>query len=124
MSEANRVEPLDYAGAFTPAARRWSCLAVASAVLVGATAGLSGMLLWLLNENRLPSHFLCCNHAWVTVVVFVGMPSAGALGAIVAIVRIARRRPTLRGLALAIPALLLNLLLAMLGVMIYGGLKA
>ena len=123
MFEADRVGPLEYAGSFTPAARRWSRLAVAAAVAVGATAGLGGALLWLLRENRLPTHFLCCNYPWVTVAVFVVMPSAGALAATAALVRIARRRHVLRGLALAIPALLLNLVLAFLGLAIYCGLK-
>jgi hypothetical protein len=124
MSDEDRVGPIEYAGAFTPAARRWSRLALGSAAVVVVTAGVGGALLWLVNENRLPAHFLCCRYPGVTAAVFVLMPSAGALGASAAVVRVARQPHVLRGLAFAIPALLLNLLLAFLGVLVYSALKA
>jgi hypothetical protein len=118
------VGPLEYAGSLTPAPRRWSRLAIASAAVVVAASGSGGALLWLLKENRLPNHFLCCNYPWLTLAVFVGMPAAGAIGATAAIVKIARLGHALKGLAFAVPALLLNLALALIGVLIYSALKA
>jgi hypothetical protein len=124
MQPAGPPAPLDYANAHSLAWRRRSRAAVASAAIVALAAIVNFTLLRLAHTNRLPSHFLCCKYPALTFTLFVLLPGAGAAMAILAVARIARRREILKGLPIAIPALLLNLLLAACGFVLFYALKA
>ena len=124
MQPAGAPAPLNYADANSLACRRRSRAAVASAVIVALTAIVNSTLLRLAHTNRLPSHFLCCKYPGLTFALFVVLPGAGAAVGILALALIARRHRALKGLPIAISALMLNLLLAACGLVLFYALKA
>ena len=124
MQPAGPPATLNYANAHSLACRRRSRAAVASAVIVAVTAFVNLTLLRLAHTNRLPSHFLCCKYPGITFALFVVLPAAGAAVGILAVALIARRHRVLKGLSIAIAALLLNLLLAACGLVPFYVLKA
>ena len=88
---------LHYAGPKThrPPGRR-SRLAVAAAVVCVASPVLSFALLSA-HVSRVVPHLLCCRHPEIAVPAFVAFPVAASVLGVVAVIRVARSRGTLRG---------------------------
>ena len=125
MTTADNI--LAYAEPGRAGRRPWCRSAVTSLVYVVACPVILGMpLLYAADEGLLPQHFLCCNHPEVTVLAFTVMPLAGAVWGGLALWQILSdaRRPRLRGVVLAMLALLLGLGLGATGALVLFGLKA
>ena len=121
-----RDTPLNYADVSTGlhGRRRWSRLALLAAAPVVLTPAVAAVLLWATRQGVLPHHFLCCEHPEVTIASLVVLPGSGALLGLASFVRLAASRRRLKGWVPCAVAMLVNPLLAFLGLGVYGGMRA